>query len=113
MYLTKDVYFDKRGIDLDIEFRSSQTDDPSNAVNKFLQQIEDFVVEYLEQNYGTTQDQLDAETMQKALIYQVDYVLETGEINKQVLCDNAYRVLRNKGYCNLQTDGSQPVFRGF
>lgn len=112
MYLTKDVYFDKRGIDLDVEFRSGQTDDPANAVDKFLQRVEDFVVEYLEQNYGTKQDQLDAETMQTALIYQVDYLLETGDINNQVLCDNAYRVLRNKGYCNLQTDGSKSVFVG-
>ena len=112
MYLTKDVYFEKRGIDLDIEFKSGQYDDPSNAVDKFLQQIEDFVVEYLETNYGTSRNQLDSETMEQALIYQVDHVLETGEINKQTLSDNAYRILRNKGYCNMQTDGSKPVYRG-
>ena len=117
MYLTKDDYFNKRGINLDIEFRSSRYDDPSNAVNLFLQQAEDFVCEYLETNYGTTRAMLEADpdnTIQKALIYQIDFILENGDLtNIDTLCNNAFRVLRNKGFCNLQTDGSKPQMRGW
>lgn len=112
MFLTKDIYFGKRGIDLDIEFRGSRYDNESNAANIFLQQEEDFVCDYLSLNYGVTKDMLDADIMQKALIYQVDFVLESGEINNQELCANAYMVLRNAGYCNMKTDGSKPIING-
>ena len=112
MFLTKDIYFQKRGIDLDIEFRGSRYDNESNAANIFLQQEEDFVCDYLALNYGVKKEDLNPDIMQKALIYQVDFVLESGEVNNQELCANAYMVLRNAGYCNIQTDGSKPITNG-
>lgn len=114
MFLTKDIYFEKRGIDLEIEFKSSRYDNPSNAVNVFLQKTEDWMLEYLFANYNTTRDELDADIMQKALIYQVDFELENGTLSNDInystkaLAPAAYQLLRSHGYCNLQTNGSRP-----
>lgn len=114
MYLTKDIYYNKRAIDLEIEFKSSRYDNPSNAVNVFLQKTEDWILEYLFANYNTTQDELDSDVMQQAMIYQVDFELENGTLSNDInnsnkaLAPAAYQLLRSHGYCNLQTNGSRP-----
>lgn len=114
MYLTKDIYYNKRAIDLEIEFKSSRYDNPSNAVDVFLQKTEDWMLEYLFANYNTTRDELDPEVMQQAMIYQVDYELENGTLvndinsSNKALAPAAYQLLRSHGYCNLQTNGSRP-----
>lgn len=114
MYLTKDIYYKKRAIDLEIEFKSGRYDNPSNAVNVFLQKTEDWMLEYLFANYNTKQDELDPDIMQQAMIYQVDFELENGTLHNDIdnsskaLAPAAYQILRSHGYCNLQTNGSRP-----
>ena len=114
MYLTKDVYYQKRAIDLEIEFKTSRYDNPSNAVDIFLQSTEDWMLEYLFANYNVTKDELDDNVMQQAMIYQVDFNLENGMLNNdkdlsnQALAPAAFQLLRSRGYCNLTTNGSRP-----
>ena len=51
MYITKKDYFDKRGIDLEIELKGSVTDNTSKKVEIFISQTEEWLINYLASKY--------------------------------------------------------------
>lgn len=112
MYLTRDDYLTMRGIDLEVELRNSATDDPTNAVKIFLQNAEDWLLEYMEENFEVDTNKLDFNVMRKALAYQVDYLRLNGNLTmdreQNGLSPNAYRILKNNGYANMSTSGGKP-----
>ena len=110
LYLTKEEYFKYRGINLEIELKNSATDNPSNAVEIFLQNVQDDVIMYMDLHYFVDVNNLDAEVMKKALIHQVDYLRRNGDLSLDsdnntgyVLAPKAYTVLKMNGYANVQT----------
>lgn len=111
-YITKNKYFDATGINLDIEFKNSATDNPTKAVDLFLQRQEDEVLEYMK-NFDVDLDNLDPNVMEKVMIYQVEWVLRNGDLsddadfNAMLISKKGYNLLRNNGYANLKTDGSK------
>lgn len=116
-YIDKNVYLEKRGINLDYEFQNVATDNPDNVVNLVLDEIEDFVLEYMAQHFETPKTEYDPVVMQKVMIYQVDYFRRNGNLTMdsdyhgEGLAPNAYRVLFNNGYANPVTQGANS-FRG-
>ena len=112
MYITKKDYFDKRGIDLEIELKGSVTDNPSKKVEIFISQIEEWLINYLASKYDFNEGMILATALQesafkKAVIYQIDYIRRNGNLSvdsentKQVLSPDAYNVLFNAGFCNI------------
>ncbi len=112
MYITKKDYFDKRGIDLEIELKGSVTDNTSKKVEIFISQIEEWLINYLASKYDFNEGMILATALQesafkKAVIYQIDYIRRNGNLSvdsentKQVLSPDAYNVLYNAGFCNI------------
>ena len=109
-YLTKEYYYETRGINLEIEFRNSATDNPSNAVQIFLQNVEDDVIMYMQQHFTCDTTQLEPDVMAKALAHQVDYLRRNGDLSldsdnntEYVLAPKTYQILKIYGYANIQT----------
>lgn len=111
-YIQKEDYLAATGINLDIEFKNVATDNPSSAVNIFLQNQENMVLEYM-QNFDVDLDKLDPEVMKKVMIYQVEWVLRNGDLSNDSdylgmpISKKGYNLLRLNGYANLKTDGSR------
>ena len=125
-YITADDYKIAKGIDLNIEIQDD--DNKSNKVNRFIQDITDWCVNYLVINYDNNDlneniasfDDL-AEWRQnrfrKGVINQIEYVLSVGLIDLQsginqdlgtitdyskvVLGNSAYREFKLGGFCNI------------
>lgn len=112
-YITKEDYFNKRGIDLNLELKGSSTDNPSNAVNIFISNIEEWILEYLENKYDFDRFELEENTdwqeaFKKAVIHQIDYIRRNGDLTLDcantynALSPNAFNVLKNVGMCEIQ-----------
>ena len=112
MYITKKDYFDKRGIDLEIELKGSVTDNTSKKVEIFISQTEEWLINYLASKYDFNEGMILATALQesafkKAVIYQIDYIRRNGNLSvdsentKQAMSPDAYNVLYNAGFCNI------------
>lgn len=86
MMITKTDYFEFSGIDLDQDFKKSESDNPSKAVNIFLTRVENWCINYLKVHYfwdGDTDD-LEADELayyKQGLLHQVDYVRKHGDVS--------------------------------
>lgn len=109
MLITKDDYFNSRGIDLSIELNGN-TDNKSNEVNIFLNTIETWLLNYIKLNYkeSTTPEPIKTNALKEALMCQIDYVLIQGDLSKtltnidsQMLAPNAFIVLKANGLANV------------
>lgn len=114
MLLTKEEYYNRRGIDLSKELGQI---DNSNYVNIFLQEKEEWLRNYVEIEFDDVDIKANIDTesvLKEALIHQIDYVLLKGETDKQgmlELCPNAYMVLKKNGMANTsQTTRSRGRF---
>ena len=112
MYITKKDYFDKRGIDLEIELKGSVTDNTSKKVEIFISQTEEWLINYLASKYDFSEKMITATSYQEeafkmAVIYQIDYIRRNGNLSvdsentKQAMSPDAYNVLFNAGFCNI------------
>lgn len=100
MSITKQDFFNFSGINLDIELKKSRSDNPTRAVEIFLQRNEDFVLEYLESHYlFDRDDDYDTDAFNRALLYQVEYRLSHGEDGR--LGPSALWILRKAGMCEI------------
>jgi len=109
--ITKTDYFEFSGIDLDIDFKKSSSDNPSRAVEIFISRIENWCMNYLKTYYfwdGETDD-LEADELayyKQGLLHQIDYVRRHGDIsisqNKELpeLAPNAKIQFRLAGLMN-------------
>lgn len=104
MLLTKEEYYNRRGIDLAKELGQI---DNSNYVNIFLQEQEDWLRNYVDLEFDDVDQSANIDTesvLKEALISQIDYILLKGDINKQgesVLCPNALIILKKNGMANI------------
>lgn len=108
MYITKDDYFNARGIDLTIELndQAQSSDNPSNFVNIKLQQMEDITLDFINHYFETPENgEFEPEIMKKVMVYQVDYFLLKGLFVEPPLSKQAYYVLKQNGYANPLTQG--------
>src|SRR5574344_903206 len=112
MYITKKDYFDKRGIDLEIELKGSVIDNTSKKVEIFISQTEEWLINYLASKYDFSEEMITATSYQEeafktAVIYQIDYIRRNGilsadsENTKKAMSPDAYNVLFNAGFCNI------------
>lgn len=103
-YVTKQDYFDFSGIDLDIELRKSNSDNPSKAVDIFLTRVENWCLDYLEHHYFV--NDIDEEYFKKGVLHQIDYVRRHGEISIntgsdiKVLSPDAFKAFKAGGMAN-------------
>lgn len=92
-YITKEEYRDWKGVDLDVELHD--LDDASNKAPRFIKQITDWCVEYLQTKYrafeldkwpdeGDPTDAILTEKRQRlfrqGVADQIEYVLSNGNI---------------------------------
>lgn len=94
------------GIDLDIELKSSQSDNPTLHVSLFLKQQQQWLYNYMRYKFDTTKwdTEWDDDTFQDALLWQIKYVLVNGENGK--LDKTAYVILREKAMANPKVFGA-------
>lgn len=100
-YVTKDIYEGFSGIDLDVELRSSQYDNPTQAVNIYLKRQQERLYQYMLRRYDTTRwenDWSDA-VFRNALLWQIRYSLDNGEW-WETIDKTAYNILREQGLAN-------------
>ena len=103
--VTKQDYFDFSGIDLDIELKKSNYDNPSKAVEIFIGRIEDWMRMHVELNffYKTW----DEDAFKLAVLHQIDYVRLNGELyidatnTHRILAPMAFHVLMRYGMANI------------
>lgn len=110
LYLTKEDYLNTRGINLEIELKNAATDNPSNVVNIFLQNVQDDVIMYMAQHFTCDTTRLEPDVMKQALAHQVDFLRRNGDLSldsdnntEYVLAPKTYQILKIYGYANIQT----------
>lgn len=99
-YVTKDLYLEFSGIDLDIELKSSQSDNPTLQVETFLRQQQKWLYTYMKSRYDEVrwETDWDDDVFTEALLWQIKHVLGYGEDN--TLDATAYRTLRTTNMAN-------------
>lgn len=109
-YVTKKDYLDFAGIDLDIEIKKSNYDNPGRAVEIFIKRVENWMDDFLHTSYFN--DTFDEVAFKKAVMHQIDYIRKNGDLSIQAvaqgskLAGNAYNVLKRAGMCNSwRSDG--------
>lgn len=106
VYVTKSDYLQFAGIDLDLELKKSNYDNPGRAVEIFIHRVEEWLNDYIQTHYFND-DVFDEAAFKKAVMHQIDYIRKNGDLsiqavaNGNVLAPNAYRVLHYAGMCNL------------
>ena len=111
-YITKQDYLNFSGIDLDIELKKGNYDNPTKAVEIFIKRIQDWCVEYLTANYFTTIEDVEtnSDEFKKGVLHQIDYVRRNGELSieatniTRVMSPNAKNVFMNIGLCNTRQE---------
>jgi hypothetical protein len=105
-YINKDDYFAFAGIDLSLELRKSNTDNPTYAVDIFMNRIEDWMLNHVKINYIYKDEDFDAAAFKKACLHQIDYVRRNGELSidaantMTLLAPNAKNELKLAGMAN-------------
>ena len=104
-YVKKQDYYDYSGIDLDIELKKSNYDNPTKAVDIFIDKIENFCLDYLVTKYRlVVADLTDAqkEKLNAGILRQMDYIRINGDLttynpnNLPVLSLDAFNQLDRK-----------------
>ena len=107
LYITKQDYFDFSGIDLDIELKSVNSDNPTKQVDIFLERVERAIINHLRHKYFLQDEDIDAEAMKEACLHQIDYLRTNGDLSQIAgnvlpkLAPNAYQALKWAGMCNV------------
>lgn len=105
-YVTKKDYLDFSGIDLDIELKKGNYDNPTKAVEIFIKRIQDWCKDYLLFNYILSEEDISEVYFKKGVLHQIDYIRRNGELtienaeNIRVLAPNAYMAFKMGGMCN-------------
>ena len=103
--VTKQDYYDFAGIDLDIELKKSNFDNPSKAVEIFLRRIEDWMRSHVEMNFFY--ETWDDDAFKLAVLHQIDYVRMNGELyidaanTHRILSPMAFETLHRYGMANI------------
>lgn len=95
-YVTRDSYEQFSGIDLNIELKSSQYDNPTQAVNIFLKQQQTWLYTKTQTDYRISE--WDDDTFAEALLWQIKHVLKYGEDEK--MDSMAYNIMHESGMIN-------------
>lgn len=121
-YITRDEYLQKKGIDLKIEIQDD--DNSSNKVNRFIEDITEWTIDYLTMEYGANElnnwDNLKEwrqKRFHEGMLEQIEYTLrnglisldsginkDTGMINdysRLCLAPNAYRKFFLACFCQI------------
>lgn len=104
-YVTKQLYLDFAGIDLDVELKKSNYDNPSKAVEIFIFRMQEWMNDFIHSNYFN-ENVFDDEAFKKAIMHQIDYVRRNGDLSLSAissgtrLAPNAYQALKRAGMCN-------------
>ena len=99
-YVTRDTYYEFSGIDLDIELKSSQSDNPTRQVAIFIRQQQIWLYNYMLHRFDISKwdTDWDDDAFSSALLWQIKHILNKGEDGK--LDMTAYHILRDKGLAN-------------
>ena len=102
-YVTAKDYFDFSGIQLEIELKGSNTDNPSRAADIFIDRVEQWCIDYLKFNYFVRE--FDEDAMKKGILHQIDYVRRHGDITLssveiKMLAPSAFMAFKMGGMCN-------------
>lgn len=111
MVITKKDYMDFKGIDLDLELKNSDSDNPTKTVQIYIDNVRDFIFDYIDQHFVAQKFKISGneERLKKAILHQIAYFLEHGDLSiynpngLPELAPNAYRILRNAGLANLRS----------
>ena len=95
VYATRDKYMDFAGIDLNEEFKNSNTDNPTRAVALFIKNLTTWTYTHLNAHYDLESDLWDDDTFTQALMWQIKHTLTNGEDGK--LDKTAYSIMHSYG----------------
>ena len=81
IYVKKKDYFDFSGIDLDVELKKSNSDNPTKAVQIFIDKVENFCINYLKSKYFIQDGDFDVVAMKAGVLHQIDYIRINGDLS--------------------------------
>jgi hypothetical protein len=96
-YVDKDDYLNFTGIDLDIELKSANTDNPTKAADIFIRRVQNWLINKLKSDFTIKDDNWDDDVFKQALLYQMEYIIDKGVWK---LADSAYEELHNNAMIN-------------
>jgi len=106
-YVTRAEYLEFSGIDLDIELRKSNTDNPGKATEIFIKRVQDWVFNFMKFNFYFDYEDYDADIFKEGILHQIDYIRRNGDITIDgettisKLAPNTLMVYKIAGYCNI------------
>lgn len=105
--IKKSDYLDYAGIDLDFELKKSNYDNPSRAVEIFINKVEQGVNDWIKYHFYVDYSDIEESILKRVYLYQIEYILKNGEVTyditkKEGLSPNAYAILRAEGYLNTR-----------
>jgi len=115
-YVTKKDYYKFSGIDLSIELKKSNIDNPTKAVDIFLNKVENFCIDHLKFKYFLQDENIDADAMKQGILHQIDYMRVNGDLinynptNLPLLSKTAYMAFKMGGMANVSIDKSKGVY---
>ena len=95
-YVDRDKYLEFDGIDLDIEFKSSQYDNPTQVTATRIKNITRQMYMKITHDFEITE--WDDDTFTEALLWQIKHVLKHGDDGK--LDEMAYALMHESGMIN-------------
>lgn len=96
-YVTKDDYYNFTGIDLDIELKSANTDNPTAAARIFIRRVTNWFYNKLQSDFTIEDDNWDDDIFKQAILYQMEHIIDKGT---WIIADSAYEELHNNGIVN-------------
>ncbi len=107
MEITKKDYLEFSGIDLDIDLKKSNYDNPTRAVEIFIERTKDWCETFLKTYYAWDGIDGDEAYLKKGILHQMDYLRRNGDlsvqadVDKKFLAPNAYMQFKLGGFCNI------------
>lgn len=102
-YIDKDYFFNKSGLDLDVEFETLYFDS-AEAPQMFINRVEENAIAFLKDRYDNTDFETkvnnNLEEFKKGMFYQVYDKLKNGETSE--INPTALVIWSNIGLCNLR-----------
>lgn len=101
-YITRDLFYEFSGIDLDIQLKNSRSNNPTLAVAIFCKNIQTWFYTKISMLYMIESENWNDDTFTKALLWQMKYISKNGEDEK--ISEMAYNILHETGMINPQSE---------
>lgn len=104
LLISVEEYRNLTGIDLYMEFQTGNIDDGIDYVSRFLKRVQDYIIDWTLMCGNDVETMINKypqvkERVKKAILFQVEYVIEKGFDN--TICNESFKQLKLAGFANM------------